>query len=207
LATALQENVCRDLLAIRAGKSATVLTRQLIKRLQKETGLMEENARWAVESWAMALRVDFSPQLAIQSEKIQSQNDIEWKNRTLCSYESCIGVIGIDGRCEECGRFNERKPTATNSPVEAGKIGKVLSKKDSSESELDIDWENRTLCIDESCIGVIGIDGCCKECGRPYRPTSENDIDWENRTLCIDESCIGVVGSDGRCKECGRAYE
>ncbi|MGV8057666.1 MAG: hypothetical protein AB2L12_06560 [Smithellaceae bacterium] len=30
------------------------------------------------------------------------------------------------------------------------------------------DWENRTLCIDESCIGVIGLDGKCTECGKPY---------------------------------------
>ena len=29
----------------------------------------------------------------------------------------------------------------------------------------DIDWEKRTLCSDESCIGVIGSDGHCKECG------------------------------------------
>ena len=30
------------------------------------------------------------------------------------------------------------------------------------------DWENRVLCSDESCIGVIGPDGRCKECGKPY---------------------------------------
>jgi hypothetical protein len=32
----------------------------------------------------------------------------------------------------------------------------------------DDDWENRTLCSDESCIGVIGPDGRCKECGKRY---------------------------------------
>ena len=38
-----------------------------------------------------------------------------------------------------------------------------------SEAEASDDpWENRTLCIDESCIGVIGPDGRCKECGKPY---------------------------------------
>jgi hypothetical protein len=30
------------------------------------------------------------------------------------------------------------------------------------------DWDKRRLCSDESCIGVIGPDGRCKECGRPY---------------------------------------
>jgi len=31
-----------------------------------------------------------------------------------------------------------------------------------------IDWENRRLCSDENCIGVIGADGRCRECGKPY---------------------------------------
>lgn len=34
--------------------------------------------------------------------------------------------------------------------------------------QLDLEWEQRTLCSDESCIGVIGSDGRCKECGKPY---------------------------------------
>ncbi len=31
----------------------------------------------------------------------------------------------------------------------------------------DAEWENRRLCPDGNCIGVIGPDGRCKECGRP----------------------------------------
>jgi hypothetical protein len=31
------------------------------------------------------------------------------------------------------------------------------------------DWGERTLCSDESCIGVIGPDGRCKECGKPFQ--------------------------------------
>ena len=31
----------------------------------------------------------------------------------------------------------------------------------------NIDWDKRVLCSDESCIGVIGPDGKCKECGKP----------------------------------------
>jgi len=36
------------------------------------------------------------------------------------------------------------------------------------KSQADLEWERRTLCADESCIGVIGPDGRCKECGKPY---------------------------------------
>ena len=31
------------------------------------------------------------------------------------------------------------------------------------------EWKNRTLCSDPACIGVIGPDGRCKECGKPYK--------------------------------------
>ena len=30
------------------------------------------------------------------------------------------------------------------------------------------DWDNRILCSDGNCIGVIGSDGRCKECGKKY---------------------------------------
>jgi hypothetical protein len=32
----------------------------------------------------------------------------------------------------------------------------------------DNDWEGRCLCSDGNCIGVIGPDGRCRECGQPY---------------------------------------
>jgi hypothetical protein len=94
----------------------------------------------------------------------------------------------------------------------------------------DEDWETRTLCSDESCIGTISPDGKCKECGKPYEgvlqtknttgseqiaTTDENKLDipaadaseddaWDKRVLCSDESCIGTIGPDGKCKECGK---
>ena len=37
-----------------------------------------------------------------------------------------------------------------------------------NKSVIDVEWEQRRLCSDESCIGVIGPDGRCKECGKPY---------------------------------------
>jgi hypothetical protein len=41
---------------------------------------------------------------------------------------------------------------------------------DTLDEEADPDWDNRRLCSDGNCIGVIGPDGCCKVCGQPYRP-------------------------------------
>lgn len=98
--------------------------------------------------------------------------------------------------------------------------------------ETDLDWEKRRLCIDDSCIGVIGSDGRCRVCGLfdpdasenmtqsmenspgENEPTETSAVDgsaesqkseWENRKLCRDESCIGTMGDDGRCRICGLA--
>ena len=40
----------------------------------------------------------------MENEENKKQTDLEWERRTLCSDESCIGVIGPDGRCKECGK-------------------------------------------------------------------------------------------------------
>jgi hypothetical protein len=37
----------------------------------------------------------------------------------------------------------------------------------SEEAGSDDDWDKRVLCRDGACIGVIGPDGKCKECGKP----------------------------------------
>jgi hypothetical protein len=96
----------------------------------------------------------------------------------------------------------------------------------------DLDLEERTLCPDETCIGVIGPNGRCKVCGRAAdvagaagpalaegeeaalaeRPEgaappegAEAEDDFADRRLCPDGACIGVIGWDDRCKVCGRA--
>ena len=38
-----------------------------------------------------------------------------------------------------------------------------------------IDFESRLLCSDGTCIGVIGPDGRCKECGKAYTGEPEED--------------------------------
>lgn len=92
----------------------------------------------------------------------------DWEKRVLCSDESCIGVIGPDGKCRECG-----KPYADMLPEGHGQDALQPPAQEEEkpvapeEAASDPDWEKRVLCSDESCIGVIGTDGRCKECGKP----------------------------------------
>jgi len=122
----------------------------------------------------------------MENKETRSQADIEWEQRKLCRDESCIGVIGPDGRCKECGLPFEEGPSdgIVEEPAMEN-LEEYETEEESEESEteeeledveengeekfdLGLEWEQRTLCSDESCIGVIGPDGRCKECGKPY---------------------------------------
>lgn len=115
----------------------------------------------------------------------RSQADIEWEDRTLCSDESCIGVIGSNGRCNECG-----KPFGTH---KAKKAPKAKVQKEESPPTVDaVDEQSGTETEED-------FDETAKTGTMP-------DLDWENRILCSDENCIGVIDSNGRCKECGKPF-
>lgn len=107
--------------------------------------------------------------------------DLEWESRTLCSDENCIGVIGENGRCKECGKTFDGEPPA----MEEG-MSERASVSEPEENEAAIS-EPHEAAISEG--------------------TEDIDSEWKNRRLCGDGNCIGVIGADGRCKECGKAAE
>jgi hypothetical protein len=43
------------------------------------------------------------------------------------------------------------------------------------DDEDPVDFASRKLCSDGTCIGIIGVDGRCKECGKPYTGEPEED--------------------------------
>ena len=49
----------------------------------------------------------------------ESTTKDEWESRQLCSDGNCIGVIGPDGRCKECGKKYEGDLSRLNIPEEA----------------------------------------------------------------------------------------
>ena len=92
-----------------------------------------------------------------------------WDDRRLCSDESCIGVIGPDGRCRECGkRGGDPAPRPAAAPAAGPQPPPAGSSPEPVPAAAPDDWDDRRLCSDENCIGVIGPDGCCKECGKPF---------------------------------------
>jgi len=107
-------------------------------------------------------------------------NNAEWENRRLCIDGNCIGVIGSDGCCKVCGKAYDDElqdagmpDSATDDFIDVSR--ETLPAPNNEEpsasvpaGDADLEWENRRLCSDGNCIGVIGIDGCCKVCRKPY---------------------------------------
>jgi hypothetical protein len=102
------------------------------------------------------------------TEIIFDKNE-DWEKRILCSDESCIGTIGPNGKCRECGKPHEGEPPSGHSVN--GEQTMVAEEQKPVSSKTDTDsvdnWDKRVLCSDESCIGTIGEDGRCRECGKP----------------------------------------
>ncbi len=96
--------------------------------------------------------------------------DEDWDKRTLCIDESCIGTIGPDGRCKECGRpYDASKIPAIEVPDRNKEQAQPIDdphNKNTESTISDEEWEKRVLCSDEACIGTIGPDGKCRECGK-----------------------------------------
>ena len=112
-------------------------------------------------------------------EEKETEAGTDWENRTLCSDESCIGVIGPDGRCKECGKPYEGSLNVAERPSQA-----AADKDEAEADEAGVAAEDNMVAAEED--------------------AAEEDPDWEKRILCSDGNCIGVIGSDGRCKECGK---
>lgn len=122
----------------------------------------------------------------MDKKKTTDNINLAWEFRVLCSDESCIGVIGPDKRCRECGRLYEGElpPNFKESAM----------KEDDKEDREDLPFEDA---------GVEGLE----EDDDADADDPMADDEWANRILCSDESCIGVIGPDGRCKDCGKVHE
>jgi len=116
----------------------------------------------------------------VKSQDTIDHSDIDWENRILCRDGNCIGVVGTNGRCGECGLIYD------------------------ANQESDADFETDTIAPVETDDTAYDDDIAderdeCESIDDAFIP----DSDWENRTLCSDGNCIGTIGSDGRCRECG----
>ena len=111
----------------------------------------------------------------MEQKELTTQADPDWDNRVLCSDGRCTGIIGPDGRCGECRARYEgisgavAPPSAPDAGITLGAGTGAAEPLSATADGVEPDWDNRVLCSDGNCIGVIGSDGRCKECGLPLK--------------------------------------
>ena len=95
------------------------------------------------------------------------------EDRLPCADETCVGIIGPDGRCGVCGRLyegDEQIPrTNTDLASEGGSLSRGFEEQAApaaEASEAPFDPDDRVCCDDDACIGIIGKDGKCGTCGK-----------------------------------------
>ncbi|MBI5501201.1 MAG: hypothetical protein HY907_13225 [Deltaproteobacteria bacterium] len=136
-----------------------------------------------------------------QSEKATIEDDepFDPDKREMCSDGLCVGVIGPDGRCKVCGKpgAGGQKARSAQDRAAAGDSGDEpdagapdawrpsavpggdAAPPDEPEEPAAAagghpNWEReRVPCADGMCIGVIGRNGKCGTCGKPW--------DWKDR--------------------------
>jgi len=84
--------------------------------------------------------------------------------RELCPDGSCTGLLGADGRCKVCGRAGDRSVSVSESASANASASEDVSVS-VSVSDGAFGDEERQLCPDGACTGLIGSDGKCKVCG------------------------------------------
>jgi hypothetical protein len=111
---------------------------------------------------------------------VAASESFDPQRRRLCADDSCVGLVGADGRCRVCGLAH---PEGAGAPVSFTTI------EDVGADDLEQDAED--------------------DAGLPLEATSgDPDAGFNpSRGLCPDGSCVGVLGPDGRCKVCGRGPE
>ena len=106
------------------------------------------------------------------------------EERQLCSDGGCLGIV-VDGTCNVCGLASVASPresgsghpgnasvTSPRDPgsghpgASAGASGGDAMVAEGGHVDEAFDGEERQLCPDGACTGLVGSDGKCKECGR-----------------------------------------
>jgi hypothetical protein len=112
--------------------------------------------------------------------------------RRLCPDGSCIGVIGSDGRCGECGRSaSGAGPGKAFASVAGEPAANAPAVSQANADAYDADAD------------AYANDAAAEPSASTAAAAGEGGFD-PSRRLCDDGTCVGVIGPDGRCGVCGR---
>ena len=131
-----------------------------------------------------------------------------WSARSLCPDGACIGLIGPDGKCKECGKTGV--PGGADAEDEYEEDDEYADEDDGDEEYEDEDDEgdeqdDELAAAADELAGIAPSDEV--ERVDAIAKSAADDEDEGDRKLCPDGACIGLIGPDGTCKTCGKAAE
>jgi hypothetical protein len=112
--------------------------------------------------------------------------------RRLCPDGACIGVIGEDGRCKECGKA-ERGGSGTRVGAAAPDQPGEAAQGEATQAE---------AAQGEAAQGDAAQEQDTQAASLSDEAEAAGEFD-PRRRLCPDGACVGVLGPDGRCSVCG----
>lgn len=98
IVNAIEERVPLDLLAGNRSMPLELLLNRLEKRLEEQTALTAEAARWAVESWALALNLATESEIQAKQKRIEPAAPPISKTGTVQPDASSGGAVSKDNR-------------------------------------------------------------------------------------------------------------
>lgn len=103
----------------------------------------------------------------------------DWDQRVLCPNGACNGLIGAEGTCKVCGHvmpnWGDERMRGLSDETEDSDEDDLEDDEGRDADELEgatdggerpPEWEERKLCDDGACVGVIGDNGLCTVCGK-----------------------------------------
>jgi len=117
LVNAIEESIPLDLLAAANSMPPELLLTRLEKRLEDQTGLTAEAARWAVESWALALDVATDAEIEARGQKQSNLPSAKAETIQPLEFESKSTNQGVS----DINRANPVQPPKTQMPVPPSK--------------------------------------------------------------------------------------
>jgi hypothetical protein len=99
LVNAIEERVPLDLLAANGSTPLELLLTRIEKRLEEQTALTADAARWSVESWALALDLATENEIQARQKRIESVTPPASKTETAQPGDSALG-----------GKMNRQNP-------------------------------------------------------------------------------------------------
>ena len=117
LVNAIEERVPLDLLAANRSMPLELLLTRLEKRLEEQTALTAEAARWAIESWALALNLATENEIQTRRKRIESAAPPISKTETVPPNDSANS-----GKIPNVNRRTPSQPTKIPTTVPQSRI-------------------------------------------------------------------------------------